>query len=183
MLRRISSIAWIAVLAGCSAVPLEVGSITDIQPAAGIKSAGIYQGRQWAGVTRPESTGDQVLDVRAYTMKNGASLTELAGATCTLTTADVSALLQTPAQVRVQLYGQNSSALIIACEMPGYKKKSVTVAAVDAAREKRKAGEATGGLIGLISVAAIDALADDSKNVWEYPVTKVILLASELAGR
>ena len=181
MLRRMSSIAWIAVLAGCSAAPLEVGSITDIRPIPAGRNASVYQGRQWAGVTMPEATGVQVLDVRAYTMKNGATLTELAGATCTLDTADFSATLQTPAQVRVPLFGPKSSALVIVCEMPGYKKHSVTVAAIDLASEKRKAGEATGGLIGLISVAAVDAFADDSANVWHYPETRIMLLPGEVA--
>lgn len=204
MLRHLSAAVAVIIMAGCSAAPLEVGSITEIQPtapgsgqgsaqvfardfttapSAASKNIDFYESKRAAGVITPEFSGEQLLEVRTYTVRHPAGTIELSGASCSLDAADFSATLQTPAKVRVPLYRQQSSPLAIVCELPGYKKKKVTVAVVDADVEKRAASSATGGLFGLISVAAIDALADESKSVWEYPVTKVILVSDAVAAR
>ncbi len=196
MLRHISvAVAMVVMLAmaGCSAAPLEVGTVTEIQPtgamavpvstAAPVSSRiDIYESRRAAGVATPEFSGEQLLEVRTYIVRPPNGMVELSGASCMLNAADFSATLQTPAKVRVPLYRQQSSPLAIVCDLPGYKKKKVTVAAVDVVHEKRTASAATGGLIGLISAAAIDVMADESKNTWEYPVTKVILVPAEVAS-
>lgn len=198
-LRQISvAVAMLAIIAmaGCSAAPLDVASITEIQRTAlaavpnitpvSTATAGnpidIYESKRAAGVATPEFAGEQLLDVRTYTASPPYGMVELSGASCTLTSADFSAALQTPAKVRVPLYRQQSSSLAIVCDLAGYKKKKTTVAAVDVVREKRAASTATGGLVGMISVAAIDAFADDSKNDWEYPMAKVILVPDEVAA-
>jgi hypothetical protein len=31
------------------------------------------------------------------------------------------------------------------------------------------------GLIGLVAVAAIDAMSDNTKNEWKYPVAQVVM--------
>ena len=170
-----------ALLAGC-ATPLEVGSITEIKPATGAKGVDVYEPKRLAGVVTPEFAGDQLLEVRTFTVKSGAGEVELSGVACTLNAADFSATMQTPAKVRVPLYRQQSSTLAISCEMPGYKKKMITVAAVDITREKRMSSAATGGLVGLVTVSAIDAFSDNTKNAWEYPRTKVVLTADEVAS-
>ena len=36
-------------------------------------------------------------------------------------------------------------------------------------------GFAGGGLIGLVAVSAIDAVSDNSKNEWRYPLARVVL--------
>ena len=181
MLPRLLFLVVFAALAGC-ATPLEVGSITEIKPATGAKGVDVYEPKRLAGVVTPEFAGDQLLEVRAFTVKPGSGEVELSGATCALSAADFSATMQTPAKVRVPLYRQQSSTLAISCEMPGYKKKMVTVAAVDIVREKRTANATTGGLIGMVSVVAVDAFSDNTKNAWEYPRAKVVLVAEDVAA-
>ncbi len=195
MLRQILVAVAIIAMAGCSAAPLEVGSVTEIQrtgaialpvstvpPATASGAIGTYDSRRAAGVATPQVAGDQLLEVRTYTSSPPYGMVELSGASCTLNAADFSATLQTPAKVRVPLYRQQSSPLAILCDLPGFKKKRMTVAAVDVVREKRAASAATGGLFGLLSVAAIDVFADESKDLWEYPSAKVILVPGEVAA-
>jgi hypothetical protein len=90
--------------------------------------------------------------------------------------------LRSPGKVRVPLYRAQSSPLAVTCEMPGHKKKMVTVSAFDITRQGRLASGANGGLIGVVAVAAIDAMADNSKNDWRYPVARVEL-EPETAGK
>ena len=87
----------IAVIAGC-ATPLEVGSITEIKPATGAHGVDIYEPKRLAGVVTPEFAGDQLLEVRAYTVKPGSGEVEVSGVACALNAADFSATMQTPAK-------------------------------------------------------------------------------------
>jgi hypothetical protein len=174
MLSRWAIVAAVAVLAGC-AKPLEVSSITDVRSKTGSKSIDVYEPKRQAGLPGvPEFAGDQLVEVRTYVDKEGSARAEVAGATCELSAADFSATLQTPARVRVPIYRAQSSALAVSCQMPGYRKTMITVTAFDATRSGRMAG-GSGSVVGLIAVAAIDAMADNSKNEWRYPVAGVVL--------
>jgi hypothetical protein len=165
----------LALLTGC-AKPLEVGSITTIRSATGSQSIDVLEPKRAKGQPGlPEFSGDQLLEVRTYARSDGGPDIEIAGATCTLTAADYSATMETPAKVRVPLYRAESSALSVACEMPGFKKRMITVEAFDETRRSRMSNGAGGGLIGLVAVSAIDAASDNTKNTWRYPVAKVLL--------
>ena len=175
MLRRLSLLVGLALLAGC-AKPLEVASVTEIRSHTGSKGLDVYEPKRQAGQSAvPEFAGDQLVEVRTYTYKDDSGEAEIAGASCSLSAADFSATMQTPAKVRVPLYRGQSSTLAIACEMPGYKKRMVTISPFDATRNARYSAGAGSGLIGFVAVTAIDALADNTKNEWRYPLARVVL--------
>lgn len=161
-------------LAGC-AKPLEVGSITEIKSSTGSRSIDVHEPKRLAGQAAvPEFAGDQLLEVRTYTNKSDGQV-EIPGAACTLSAADYSATMQTPARVRVPLYRGQSSTLAVACELAGYQKRMITVAPIDLTRSQRLSTGVNGGLIGVVAVSAIDALSDNSKNEWRYPLASVVL--------
>ena len=175
MLRRSLLFVGITVLTGCAS-PLHVASITEIQSRTGSKSVDVYEPKRVSGQAAiPEFAGDQLLEVRTYVYKPETGEAEVAGATCTLTAADFSATTQSPAKIRVPLYRGQSSELAVACEMPDYQKKMVTVRPVDVTRQGRMVSGSGGGLIGLVAVTAIDGFADNTKNEWRYPLARVVL--------
>ncbi|SRR5258706_731233 len=175
MLRRLLLLAGLTVLGGC-ATPLEVSNVTEIRSNTGSKEIDVYAPKRKSDQTAvPEFAGDQLVEVRTYATKDDGAEIEIAGASCSLSAADFSATMQSPAKVRVPLYRGQSSALAVSCEMPGYKKKLITVAPIDVTRQSRYSGAGSGGLIGVVAVAAIDSMADNSKNDWRYPIARVVL--------
>jgi hypothetical protein len=165
----------LALVGGC-ATPLEVASITDVRSNTGSRGIDVHEPKRQAGHSSvPEFAGDQLVEVRTYKSTADQGEVEIAGATCTLSAADFSATMQSPAKVRVPLYRAQSSALAVACEMPGFQRRLVTLEAYDSTRQSRLASSGNGGLIGVIAVAAVDAMADNTKNDWRYPIARVVL--------
>jgi hypothetical protein len=128
----------------------------------------------------PEFAGDQLVEVRTF-QKSDQGEVEMAGATCSLAATGFSATMTSPAKVRVPLYRNQSSTLAVTCQKPGFQKGMVTVAPFDETRRSRLASGSSGGLLGVVVVAAVDAAADNSKNDWRYPVARVVMEADPSA--
>jgi hypothetical protein len=161
--------------AGCTK-PLEVGSITEITSTTGSKGIDVHELKRAKGQPGvPEFAGDQLFEVRTFANEDGQGEKEIDGAACTVSAADFSAKLTTPAKVRVPLYRAQSSTLAVACEKAGYKKRSITVTAIDITRHGRYASGSSGGVIGLVAAVAVDGLSDNTKNDWKYPYARVVL--------
>jgi hypothetical protein len=173
-MRRLCLLSVVVVLAGCAAPGLEVASVTQIRSTTGSSGIDVYEPKRRVGSTVPEFAGDQLVEVRTYKSTEEGEI-EVAGATCSLTATGFSASMRSPAKVRVPLYREKSSTLAVTCEMPGYQERMVTVAPYDATRASRLASSGSGGLIGVLVVAAVDAMADNSKNDWRYPLARVLL--------
>jgi hypothetical protein len=171
---RLFLLLVMVVLGGCAAPGLEVASVTEIRSTTGSRGIDVYEAKRRAGSSVPEFAGDQLVEVRTF-KDTAEGQVELPGATCSLSAAGFSASMRTPAKVRVPLYREQSSTLAVTCEMPGYQRRMVTVAPYDATRASRMASSGSGGLIGVVVVAAIDAAADNSKNDWRYPIARVLL--------
>jgi hypothetical protein len=177
MIRFFLLLVGLASLGGC-AKPLEVSSITEIKSRTSSKGIDVYESKRNAGPSAvPEFAGDQLVEVRTYTYVDNSGEVEIAGAACSLSAADFSAAMETPAKVRVPLYRAQSSALAVTCEKPGFKKKLISISAIDMTRQDRLAAGAGGGVIGVVAVAAIDGFSDNTKNDWRYPVARVVLEA------
>ena len=162
-------------LAAC-AKPLEVASITAVKSHTGSKGLDVHEAKRQAGQAGvPEFAGDQLVEVRSYSYIDGEGEKEMAGATCTLSAAEFSATLETPAKVRVPLYRGQSSVLAVSCDKQGFRKRSITVEPYDAIRQQRYSSPATGSLLGVVATVAIDAMADNTKNDWRYPLAKVVM--------
>lgn len=172
----------LACLGGC-AQPLAVANVTDIKSHTGNRGIDVYEQQRRAGASVPEFAGDQLVEVRTYKRTEESGEVEMAGASCSLSAAGFSATMQSPAKVRVPLYRGQSSTLAVTCEMPGYQKQLVTVDPFDATRSQRYASSSGGGLIGVVVVAAVDAMADNSKNEWRYPVARVVLEPNPSANK
>ena len=156
--------------------PLEVSSITEIQSKTGSKSIDVYEprrARDQPGL--PEFAGDQLVEVRSYVLEDGKGQVEISGADCQISAADFTASAVTPAKVRVPLYRGQSSTLGVSCEKPGFRKHSITLAAVDTTRQGRYSSGSSAGVIGLVAAVAVDGMSDNTKNEWRYPVAKMML--------
>jgi hypothetical protein len=160
-------------LGGC-ATPLAVTNVTDIRSSTGSRDIDVYEPKRRAGASVPEYAGDQLVEVRTYQNSDQGEV-EMAGATCSLAATGFSATMTSPAQVRVPLYRSQSSTLAVTCQKPGFQKRMVTVAPFDATRASRLNSGGGGGLLGVVAVAAIDSVADNSKNDWRYPVARVVM--------
>jgi hypothetical protein len=117
------------------------------------------------------------VEVRTYKNTDQGEV-EMPGAACALEASGFSATMKSPAKVRVPLYRGQSSTLAVTCDMPGFQKRMVTVEPFDATRSSRLASGSNGGLIGVLAVAAVDAMADNTKNDWRYPVARVVMEAN-----
>jgi hypothetical protein len=177
-------VAGLVVLGGCClggcATPLAVNSVTDIRSSTGSRDIDIYEPKRRAGESVPEFAGDQLAEVRTF-QKSDQGEVEMAGATCSLAATGFSATMTSPAKVRVPLYRGQSSTLAVTCQKPGFQKGMVTVAPFDETRRSRLATGSSGGLLGVVVVAAVDAAADNSKNDWRYPVARVVMEADPSA--
>ncbi len=171
---RLLLLLVLAVLGGCAKPGLEVASVTEIRSSTGSGEIDVYEPKRRAGDAVPEFAGEQLVVVATYKNTDEGEV-EMAGATCSLSATGFSASMRSPAKVRVPLYRGQSSTLAVTCEMPGYKKRMVTVAPYDATRERRLSSSVGGGVIGVLTVATVDALADNSKNEWRYPPARVVL--------
>lgn len=171
----------LVLLGGC-ATPLEVANVTDIRPTNGSRGIDVHEPRRAAGQSGvPEFAGDQLVEVRSFVHPENGGQVEVAGASCTLSAAEFSATMPTPAKVRVPLYRGQSSSLAVACEMPGYRRKMVTIDALDVTRQQRLSTGASGGVIGVVAAMAVDGMSDNTKNVWQYPLVRVVLEKDEPA--
>lgn len=172
----IISIIAAAVLTGCAAKPLEVGSITSIKSHSGTTDLDVYsQKRRQDPASAPEFAGDQLVEVRTYYQDLEKGQIEIAGAQCHLAAALYSAELTTPAKVRVPLYRGKSSALSAECAKPGFAKKLATFHAFDATRSQRYQSASGGGVGGVAVVAVFDTLSDNTNNDWRYPIVQVVM--------
>jgi len=178
MPKRIVFLIITLVAAGC-AKPLEVGSITPIKSNTGSQGLDVYEPKRQSGQSAPEFAGDQLIEIRSFHYLKEKGEVEIPGATCDLSAAMYSATMVTPAKVRVPLYRGQSSALSVSCKKQGYKDKMITVNAFDATRANRYASASGGGLAGVAVVAVFDALSDNTKNDWRYPIAKVVLEQDE----
>jgi hypothetical protein len=161
-------------LTGC-AKPLEVASITEIAPTNGAKGVDVYEVRRQKGETVPEFAGDQLVEVRTYADTSDSGQVEMTGAACTVNGRDFTAAAVSPARVRVPLYRGQSSALSITCKKDGFEQRSIVVGAIDVTRNQRFATGSGGGLIGVVVAVTADALADNTKNTWNYGLAQVVM--------
>jgi len=171
---------WLAILGGAClggcAAPLAVNNVTDIRSSTGSRGIDVYEPKRRTDASVPEFAGDQLVEVRTF-HNPGQGEVEMAGAACSLEATGFSATMTSPAKVRVPLYRGQSSTLAVTCQKPGYQKRMITVAPIDATRQARLASGVNGGILGAVIVAGIDAAADNTKNDWRYPVAKVVLEA------
>ena len=86
-----------------------------------------------------------------------------------------------PARLRVPIYRLNSSALSVACEREGYEPRSVVVEVYNKTKADRYAATSGNGLAGLLVVAAINELSDETKHEFAYPPPRVIMTPRQTA--
>ncbi len=180
---RLLLITTLLGLVGCAAKPLEVDNITSIVPKNGTTETDVYAAQRAQGVPVPEYGGDQLVEIRTYSIVEQKGKVEMSGAQCRVSAGAYTATTTTPAKVRVPLYRNQSESLAVKCEKPGYESKLITLQAYDKTRSDRfdnmTAAGSSGGLIGVVASAAIagvvDASSDNSSNIWRCPAAKITL--------
>lgn len=167
-MRKIILIAAVAGVSGCAS-SLPIAEIADVRATDGSPSIDIYQNRRVAGQDVPDFFGDQLVTVRTYEEIEDKVDPELAGATCDIRGAGFTAMVTTPAAVRVPLYRSKTGTLSATCSKDGYAKRSGALAPVDVERGQAMQTGAHFGLIGFAVGAIVDAASDHSDNEWRYP--------------
>jgi hypothetical protein len=181
-MRTVWAIPLIAVFA-CSCGPklMEVGSISEIRPnSGGGPGLDVYATRRRAGEKVPELAGDQILDVRTFVSAEGPFGNEIAGeefagARCTVKARDYSAQVTTPARLRVPIYRLESSALSVACERDAFEPRSLVLEVYNKTKADRYAAASGNGVAGLVVMAAINEMSDETKHEFAYPSARVIM--------
>jgi len=180
-MRTVWAIPLIAVFA-CSCGPklMEVGSISEIRPNSGGPGVDVYATRRRAGEKVPELAGDQILDVRTFVSAEGPFGNEIAGeefagARCTVKARDYSAQVTTPARLRVPIYRLESSALSVACERDAFEPRSLVLEVYNKTKADRYAAASGNGVAGLVVMAAINEMSDETKHEFAYPSARVIM--------
>lgn len=172
-MKRLLVLAIMAWLAGC-AKPLEVASITEIKPPPGATGIDVYAERRRAGEQVPDFAGDQIVEVRTYAHPQDEPVgAEFPGADCKLSARDFTAIVKTPAKVRVPIYRAQSSMLAVSCEREGFKPKLVEVSAFNATKMERMQAASGGGAVGVIFMAAVNAASDPATHDFRYPRVSV----------
>jgi len=171
----VAVIAVVLLVTGC-AKPLEVSSITRIKPTNGATGVDVYAEQRSRGEKVPEYAGDQLLQVRSYSVdEDGAGRKEFAGADCTVSASNFTAVLRTPAKLRVPIYRSKSSSLSVKCSHPSHKPKLIDVAVYNKTQSDRLKAGANGGLAGVIVMAAVNGLSDAALDNYYYAPANVVM--------
>lgn len=168
---------------GACAKPLEVSHVTEISSLAGRQGVDVYAAERERGLDAPRYRGDQVVEMRTYSAKpteyGGETVgREFSGAQCILKAANYTAKFQTPAKIRVPLYGAKTSPLDVTCEHPDHQTRNKVFAFYNKTHADRLAAGQSGGLAGLLIVAAYNGLADSGEDEYRYPLLKLPMLVN-----
>ncbi len=165
-------------VAGCSKKPLEVDRITPIRAADGSTNTDVYAERRRAGENVPELAGDQIVPVRTYVARKDGfgPREEIAGASCKLSARDFSANLITPAKVRLPVYRMQSSVISVRCSKAGYQTRTVDHSVYNKTKSDRYQMGGRAGVLGVIAVAAINAVSDEKTHDYLYPPMNITLV-------
>lgn len=183
-MRTFMAIIAAGLVAACAAPGLEVSRVTDIRPTNKAAGVDVYAERRHKGEKVPDFTGDQLVDVRTYVTQEDSDFAgpEMAGAKCSVKARDYAAEVVTPARIRVPLYRAQSSPLSVSCEREGHQPKSIVVEVYNKTKSERYAASAGSGLAGLLVMAAINELSDETTHEFAYPPARVIMRPTAKGG-
>ncbi len=179
LLRKAVILLSVIFLVGCQAKKLPLASTSVITPTfAGASGVDVFAAKRQNGEIVPAYRGDQFVEVRSYakqTVKNSTRKknVEFSGAQCALSGTGFKGNLTTPAKIRVPIYGHESSELALRCVSEGYSPTIRTVRAFNKTKSDRVKGSGSGGVLGVVLVAAINAASDEKKHVFLYPEVAV----------
>ena len=181
LLRKAILLLSIVFLVGCQAKKLPLSSTSVVTPTlAGASGVDVYAAKRQNGEAVPTYRGDQFVEVRSYakqSVKNSSRKknVEFGGARCALSGSGFEGNITTPAKIRVPIYGHESSELAVRCAADGYRPTVRTVRAFNKTKSDRLKGSGSGGVLGVVLVAAINAASDEKKHVFLYPEVAVLL--------
>ena len=179
IVRKAILLLGIIFLAGCQAKKLPLAHTSVVTPTlAGASGVDVYAARRQNGEAVPSYRGDQFVEVRSYTkqqVKNSSrkKQVEFAGAQCGISGSGFKGEITTPAKIRVPIYGHESSELAVRCAAEGKTPVVRTVRAYNKTKSDRLKGSGSGGVLGVVLVAAINAASDEKKHVFLYPEVAV----------
>ena len=176
-MRLVVSIVLCLLLLGCAQKYKDVNSVSSVQlHDTSISGLDVYAKRRAKGESVPEFRGDQIIEVRAFS-DNSNSQNEIEGANCHVEGVGYSKTVTTPAKVRLPIYGDQSSQIIVKCSHAGYHKKQIELASFNVNHQQRLNTASGGGLAGVVFMAVVNAASDTSKDIYLYPKALVVLEA------
>lgn len=173
---RLGLVALAVLTTACGPKPLPLADAQQLRAADGSYGQDIYGVRRAAGEAVPSMRGNQVIQVRTYTVKtndfgNEVADQEIAGAECLAKAEDSSVIVRTPGALTVPLYGMRSPDMTIKCIKPGFQDAIAVVEKFNLTQARKNQAVANAaastGLIGLVvgvAVSAAIAVANDPEN-------------------
>jgi len=112
--------------------------------------------------------GYNTVNIRTRLRGSGDGTSEITGVPCTLTGSGFRAAFQSSAAVNVPVYGRASRAIQVACTYEG-ETEMQTMPAVNLTEQEAVGNGASGGLIGvLVMAAAVSARTDRADDSYGY---------------
>lgn len=105
--------------------------------------------------------------VRSYNEREGQSKTETTGVACDFQGSGFNGAVQTPGIVNLPSFGAGSRPVTFTCTN-GEETVVKQALAYNVTSEERIAAGASGGLLGVIVMAGVDAARDKSADTWGY---------------
>ena len=187
--RAIGLVLLLAGLSACGTPPLPLADVAVIKAADGSTDGmDIYAVRRAAGEQVPALRGNQIVEVRTYLPKTndfGQEVPgqEIAGALCDVILDNHRAQVRTPGGVHVPLYGYQTAAFSVECQLDGFKKAIVVAQPFNQtiAQRRAAAGAAAGsaGLLGalvaVVVVEGINAASDETNDEFRYALPPVLM--------
>ena len=192
-MKALLAIACILLLSACGTPPMPLADVAVIKAADGATDGmDIYAMRRAAGERVPALRGDQIVEVRTYLPKindfgQEVPGQEIAGALCDVVLDNHRAQVRTPGGVHVPLYGYQTAAFSVECQLDGFRKAIVVAQPFNQtiAQRRAAAGAAAGsaGLLGalvaVVVVEGINAASDETNDEFRYAVPPVLMRQGE----
>lgn len=189
-LPRAAAVVAVATLASACGGPklLPLADAQQLKAADGSYGQDIYGVRRAAGEDIPNLQGNQVVQIRTFTVKTndfGSQVNdqEIPGAECEIVAEDATARIRTPGALTVPIYGYRSPDMTVKCIKEGYADAVAVMTKFNLTQAQKNQAvanaAASGGLIGaLVGVAVTSAIAaaNDPKNDdYNYPPPRLWL--------
>lgn len=175
-------------LGACGPKLLPLADVQQLASRDGAYGQDIYGVRRAAGEPVPAMRGNQVVDIRTFTVKtndfgNEVRDQEVAGAECLVKAENSEARIRTPGALHVPLYGYRSPEMTVQCVKDGFQDTINTIGTFNlSARQRQQAVTSAGASAGLIGLAvglavgaAIAASADETQDVFNYAAPSLLL--------
>ena len=161
--------------------PLPLTGVTNLTAEDSEYGLDIYAARRASDSTVPAVRGNHIVEIRTFDEVGSEDQTvaEMAGAECLIQTDGGSAVVTSPAGVRVNVYGLRTPPMDVQCIKEGFSDATVILPPFNLTKARRlQSAAAAPGLIGLVAltvVAGVNAASDETEHDFHYESKRIIM--------